>query len=148
MDLLLRLWPATLNSISAAYIPPIEVYCPSSSYELGTIRLSVWRNGLPKNAKPVLLVVETSEQIEVQGDRQRQVRANENWFLIPKEQGEYEIVVRGTEGATVHKYSLPLRVYRVDHIPRRWFVFCEIAGGVIGALGAIKALASRAKASP
>lgn len=127
-----------------AYRPQrTTVDCPDSSYEHETIHLLVLRWNLPRKAKPALFTIETSDDVEVQGKRQQLVMTNAEWILVPKEQGEYEVVVRGPDGPTMRTFDLRLRVYRLDHIPRREFVAFEVLGGVIGAIGVVVSMARR-----
>ncbi len=139
-EVLNALQPVRIQRSRIEPIPPrprIEVYCPTRAYESETIRLTLWVTGRRRDARPFTFVVETSEKIEVQGDKRRRVQGTEDWFLIPREQGEYEVVVRGSEGAEGLKHEQPLSVYKLDHIPRRWFIGLATFGTILGAIGTL-----------
>ncbi len=126
-------------------LPLVQVICPKRAYESETVRLTVWLTGLPKGVKSLTCTIETSEKIEVQASRQRDVVSKEDWFLVPKEQGEYVVVVRGLAAAKGLPFEQPLSVYKVDHIPRRWYVILVAIGGVSGLIGTLIGLFRRPK---
>lgn len=126
-------------------LPLVQVICPKRAYESETVRLTVWVTGLPKGAKSLTCTVETREKIEVQGSRQREVINKEDWFLVPKEQGEYVVVVRGLAAAKGLPFVQPLSVYKIDHIPRRWYVVMVGMGSVLGLIGTLRTLSRRSK---
>lgn len=126
-------------------LPLVQVICPKRAYEYETVHLTVSVTGLPKGSKSLTCTVETSENIEVQGSRQREVVGKEDWFLIPKEQGEYVIVVRGRAAAKGLPFEQPLSVFKIDHIPRRWYVFLIAMASVLGLIGTLKKLCPKGK---
>lgn len=131
--------------IAPAGLPLVQVICPKRAYEYETVHLTVLVTGLPKGSKSLTCTVETSENIEVQGSLQRQVVGKEDWFLIPKEQGEYIVVVRGLATAKGLPFEQPLSVFKIDHIPRRWYVVLLAIASVIGFIGTLKRLWSKGK---
>jgi hypothetical protein len=126
-------------------LPLVQVICPKRAYEFETVHLTVFVTGLPKGSKSLTCTVETSENIEVQGSRQREVVGKEDWFLIPKEQGEYVVVVRGLAAAKGLPFEQLLSVFKIDHIPRRWYVFLVAMAGLLGVIGTLKKLWSKGK---
>jgi hypothetical protein len=114
--------------------------CPSNAYELETIRLVLITQ---RNSKLLKFVVEAPDEIEVQGSKEREVRDTATWFLVPKEQGEFVVVVRGLGLASSFRDEHSVSVHRIDHLSRRWFNLLVALGGTIGVLGCIKALRSR-----
>lgn len=121
----------------AANASNISVHCSASAYEMETIQLRIKVRDKTKSLK---FRVEAPPQIDVQGDKEREVRGAENWFLVPKEQGEFVIVVRGLGEARDLNYEHKLSVRRFDHLRRRWFVLLTIVTGVVGFIGAVRAL--------
>ena len=81
--------------------------------------------------------IETPAEVEVQGTKERQVRDSESWFLLPKEQGEYIVVVRGLAEARSFASEQHLSVRRLDGLTRRQFFFCTALGSVLGIVGAV-----------
>jgi hypothetical protein len=129
-----------------AFVPDIAVYCSSTAYEWETIRLRIRVRRHKDN--PLQFRVEAPDQIGVQGAKEREVREAENWFLLPKEQGEFVVVVRGLGQARNFSYEHKLSVRRFDHLPRRWFVLLTTVAGVVGFIGAVKALSPGSKTKP
>jgi hypothetical protein len=89
--------------------------------------------------------IEVPDQIEVQGEKERKVVRSEDWFILPKEQGEYVLVVRELNPARPFVSEKHLSVYRIDHIPRRWFVVLTAIGAVAGFVGTVNALRRKQK---
>jgi hypothetical protein len=134
--------------IYAAYRIESGVSCSSRAYELEAVRLTVHVNYPDGVMRPVRFRIEAPSQIEVQGDTELEIIESGSWFLLPKEQGEYVVVVRGLGEARSFEYDQHISVYRIDHLSRRWFVILTTVGSVIAFIGLCKALVSRKQASP
>lgn len=57
----------------------------------------------------------------MQGSKERQVSDSESWFLLPKEQGEYVVVVHGLAEARSFSFEQHLSVRRLDDLTRNQF---------------------------
>jgi hypothetical protein len=131
---------------SAAYRPEISVICPPITYELETVRLTIIVRHKDGAAKPLRFSVESPAEVEVQGTKERLVRNSESWFLLPKEQGEYVIVVRGLADARSFTFEQHLSVRKFDGFTRRQFVFWTAVGSIVGFIGTVIAwLTGRSK---
>lgn len=121
----------------AAYRPEISVICPPTAYELETVRLTITVRHRDGITRPLRFSIESPAEIEVQGAKERIVRDSESWFLLPKEQGEYVVVVRGLAEARSFTFEQHLSVRKLDGLTRRQFVFGAAVGGTISIVGII-----------
>jgi hypothetical protein len=122
-NVLFRNWLFKDLPSSAAYRPEINVICPPTAYELETVQLTVMVRRNDGVAKPWRFSIESPAGVEEQGTKERQVQNSESWFLLPKEQGEYVIVVRGLGDVRPFTFEQHLSVRKFDGFTRRQFVF-------------------------
>jgi hypothetical protein len=110
----------------------ISSACPSIAYEFETVQLVVTTG----TNRPLILNIEAPDEIEVQGRKEREVEATETWFLLPKEQGEYTVVLRSLEIGAEYRNEHHISVRRFWFVTRRWFYLLVGIGALIGTLGA------------
>jgi len=67
---------------------------------------------------------------------------------VPKEQGEFVVVARELNTERPFKYEQHLSVYRIGHLPRRWFILLATVGTLVGVAGAVKLLLGRKGKAP
>jgi hypothetical protein len=120
----------------------VMVDCPSEAYELETFAVEVIIPPPPGNTAPTphRFRVEVPEQIQVQGDKDRQIRGRGSWYLTPKEQGEFVVVISGEKGFEFHKR---IGVHRIDHLSRREFTALVAFGAILGVVGTFKKIFSK-----
>ncbi len=126
------------------HVPPVPgvkiiASCPWRAYEFETIilKVAVHRSAGAMRG-PIPIEIETSDQVAVQGAKKREVAVSENWFLLPKEQGDYVVEVRSSKPLDAWQFheGLPLRVYKFDHIRGRSYVAGTALSAILGAVGA------------
>ena len=110
---------------------------PGTAYELETVRLTITVHRKDGVAKPLRFSIESPAEVEVQGTKERQVEDSESWFLLPKEQGEYVVVVRGLAEARPFAFEQHLSVRRLDGFTRRQFVVGTVVGTIVGIIGTV-----------
>lgn len=111
--------------------------CPRTAYEYETIRLVLT---VPATSTvPAKFIVETPKEIEVQGSKERVVQGSETWFLVPTQQGEYTVVVRGL-GEVSFRDEHGISVRRFDNLTRRSFNFVLAVGAFVGFIGTVVSL--------
>jgi hypothetical protein len=124
-----------------AYRPQISVICPPTAYEFETVQLTVVVRHSDGVGKPLRFSIEAPAEIEVQGSKERQVSDSESWFLLPKEQGEYVVVVHSIAEARLFSYEHHLSVRRLDGLTRNQFnilmAFMSLSG-LVGIIGTVR----------
>jgi len=124
-----------------AYRPQISVICPPTAYELETVRLTIIVRHSDGVGKPLRFSIETPAEVEVQGSKERQVSDSESWFLLPKEQGEYVVVVHGLAEARSFSFEQHLSVRRLDDLTRNQFnilMALVSLSGLVGIIGTVR----------
>lgn len=121
----------------AAYRPEISINCPSIAYEFEAIHLTITVHRRDGSAKPVRFSIESPTEVEVQGAKEREVRDSGDWILVPKEQGEYVVVVRGLAETRYFNSEQHLSVRRFDGLTRPQFEICMAVAGIVGFIGTL-----------
>ena len=121
----------------AAYRPEISVICPSIAYELEAIHLTIAVRRRDGAAKPLRFTIESPAEVEVQGATEREVRDSVDWILIPREQGEYVVVIRGLAQARSFSTERHLSVRKFDGLTRRQFEICVAVASIVTFIAAL-----------
>jgi hypothetical protein len=118
----------------------VEVTCPTRAYEYETIEITLVVKEFGIGTPPPDFTVETSNEIEIEGNKERLIQFSKNWFLVPKEHGEYVIAVKGNGSARGYERDIPLTVFKIFGLSRRWFEGLLWAGSIAGLIGMIRGL--------
>lgn len=123
-----------IPNVSAVMVPhpPVNVLCPSHSYEMESFALEVFAPPENRISTPRHFWVKPPAEISVAEDTGLMLIDSKSWHLTPKEQGEYDIVVGGDMPEDIVKH---VSVHRIDHLSRRQFTLLSIGASVIAFIG-------------